>query len=245
MTSLFIGFKNYLVFDLRMFYREPMALLFTFILPAVFYSAAILSNGGQAVGSYSAGFVGIIIMIVSLFTIGPSLVLGRELGFFKRLLATPVDTVVILMSAILRAFIVVIGGLVELVLLDYFLTGTWPNWHLSQFIIALIVAALAIFSGGVLLGSIFKSTRTAFAVSVVLMQPLMFLSGATIPFDQLAEPIQKVASILPTTHAVNLLKSGWDGQLFAQEALASFIYLFVFGLTCMALARKLFRWTLS
>ena len=245
MSGLFIGFKNYLLFDLRMFYREPMAVLFTFVLLAVFYSAAVLSAGGAPeAGRYSAAFVGIIILIVALFTVGPSLVLGRELGFFKRLLATPLDTIVILLSAILRAFIVVLGGLLELVLLDYLLTGSWPNWAFLQFMATLVISSVSIFAGGVLLGSIFKSTRTAFAVSVVLMQPLMFLSGATIPFDQLSEPIQKIAYMLPTTHAVTLLQLGWVGQLFSQEAIVPLIFLTVFGLLCGVLARKLFRWTL-
>lgn len=240
------GLGRYILFDLSTFWREPMAIIFTFILPGFFFMAA--ANGGGLDGtsftrSYSPAFLGIIIITTTLFTIGPSLVLGRELGFYKRLLATPMDTSIILVSTVVRSFVVIAGGFIEILLLSFFLLGDTPSFNVPQFLLAMILSCASIFTGGVLLGSIFKSTRTAFSISVVLLQPLMFLSGATLPLDQLPEGVQTAAKFLPTLHMVDLLRLGWGGQLFTQAAVLPAAALMVFMVVCAIAARSLFRLT--
>lgn len=240
------GLQRYLLFDLRSFWREPMAWIFTFILPAAFFIAAAKNGGLNGVAytrTYSPSYVGLIILIVTLFTIGPNLVLGRELGFYKRLLATPVDTTVILVSSMIRAFVVVALGIVEVLVLSYFVMGALPVLNIPQFFIALLLGSGAIFAGGVLLGSIFKSTKTAFSVSVILLQPLMFFSGATIPLAKLPGELQTASLLFPTKHMVDVLRLGWQGELFSQPAIMPAIFLTTFLVVSGALARVLFRWT--
>ena len=240
------GLSGYLVFDLRSFWREPMSLIFTFVLPAIFFLAAASGSGvegGSYSRTYSPSFVGLVIIIVALFTLGPSLVLGRELGFYKRLLATPLDTSVILVSAAIRAFVVVLGGIIEVLLLSYFVLGQPPTLNVPQFVLALVLGSASIFALGIFLGSIFKSTKTAFSVSVILLQPLIFFSGATIPVSQLPASVETASLFIPTRHMVDLLRLGWNGDLFSPGAILPVAVLFGFLLVCAVAARSLFRWT--
>jgi ABC-2 type transport system permease protein len=240
------GLSGYLAFDLRSFWREPMSLIFTFVLPAVFFLAAASGSGAGWVSytrTYSPSFVGLVIIIVALFTLGPSLVIGRELGFYKRLLATPLDTSVILVSAAIRAFIVVVGGIVEVLLLSYFVLGQPPSMNAPQFFLALVLGASSIFALGIVLGSVFKSTKTAFSVSVILLQPLIFFSGAVMPLSQLPANVQTGSLFSPTRHLVDLLRLGWNGELFTRGAILPVVVLFVFMVICGVAARSLFRWT--
>jgi ABC-2 type transport system permease protein len=240
------GLGHYILFDLSTFWREPMAIIFTFVLPAVFFIGAA-SGGGldekAFTHAYAPSFLAIIVITTALFTVGPTLVLGRELGFYKRLLATPMDTSVVLVSSVVRSFLVVLGGMIEILLLSYLLLGTMPKFNLVQFLLAVLLASTSIFVGGVLLGSIFKSTRTAFSVSVILLQPLLFMSGATMPISQLPEGPRTATLFLPSRHMVDLLRLGWRGELFTPSATMPALFLLIFMMVCGALARSLFRWT--
>ena len=240
------GLGRYIRFDLSTFWREPMGIIFTFVLPAMFFMGAANGGGLDAADFtriYSPSFLAIIIITTALFTVGPTLVLGRELGFYKRLLATPMDASVVLLSTVVRSFLVVVGGMIEILLLSYFLLGAVPQFAVGQFLLALLLAGTSIFAGGVLLGSIFNSTKTAFSVSVVLLQPLLFLSGATLPLSQLPEGARTATLFMPSRHMVDLLRLGWRGELFTPPAMMPTLVLLVFMIVCGMLARALFRWT--
>ncbi|MCP4420671.1 MAG: ABC transporter permease [Chloroflexi bacterium] len=58
-----------------------------------------------------------------------------------------------------------------------------------------------------MLARILPSAKTATAVGSVLLFPMMFLSGATLPRQLLSETIQMVAKFLPLTHVVTLIQS--------------------------------------
>ena len=240
------GLRQYIIFDLSTFWREPMAIIFTFVLPAMFFIGA--ASGGGLDGAaftrnYSPSFLGIIVITTALFTVGPTLVLGRELGFYKRLLATPMDTSIILISTVVRSFLVVLGGFLEILLLSYFVLGATPQFDVLQFLLSILLSSTSIFAGGVLLGSVFKSTRTAFSVSVILLQPLLFMSGATIPISSLPPAAQTATLLIPSRHMVDLLRLGWNGRLFSESAIVPALVLAAFMIVCGLAARSLFRWT--
>lgn len=240
------GLFAYFLFDLGAFWREPMAIIFTFIIPAFFFILSAF-NGGirpeQFVAGYSPSFVGVIIITTALFTIGPGLVLGRELGFYKRLLATPMDTSVILIATVLRSYVVVAGGLIQMLVLSYWVLGHPPSFNVLEFLLALTISCASIFTAGVFLGSFFKSSRTSFSVSVILLQPLLFLSGATLPISKLPGGMKESTNLIPTRHMVDLLRLGWDGRLFERAALEPVLVLLGMMIVLGVASRYLFRWT--
>jgi ABC-2 type transport system permease protein len=76
---------------------------------------------------------------------------------------------------------------------------------------------------------------------MVLLYPLMFLSGAFFPVELLPPAVQKVSAFTPLTYVVNLLRGMWGGQPWGDHLLD------VAVLTAMLLlgvivSVKTFRW---
>ena len=77
---------------------------------------------------------------------------------------------------------------------------------------AFLLCAASLFSVGVLIASLVRSTRAALAVGMALFYPMMFLSGGTIPIDYMPDALRAVSPFLPMTWAVRLLGGVWLGS---------------------------------
>lgn len=62
------------------------------------------------------------------------------------------------------------------------------------------------FSLGMVIASLCKTVKIANVVTTFVYFPMLFLSGATIPFEIFPTFLQNVATILPLTHGIQLLK---------------------------------------
>jgi ABC-2 type transport system permease protein len=54
---------------------------------------------------------------------------------------------------------------------------------------------------------------------MVLLYPMLFLSGAGFPRELLPEAIKKVSTFLPLTYVVNLLRGLWVGETWGSHLL--------------------------
>lgn len=76
---------------------------------------------------------------------------------------------------------------------------------------------VSMYSLGLLIASLCRTVKTANVVCSIVYFPMLFLSGATIPFEIFPQPLQNVASFLPLTQGIALLKStslGLETNLF-------------------------------
>jgi ABC-2 type transport system permease protein len=76
---------------------------------------------------------------------------------------------------------------------------------------------------------------------MVLLYPMLFLSGAGFPRELLPEAIKKVSTFLPLTYVVNLLRGLWIGETWGQHLLdvGVLVVMLVVG---VLVSVKLFRW---
>lgn len=79
------------------------------------------------------------------------------------------------------------------------------------------------------------------AVTSLVYFPMLFLSGATIPFELFPKGLQKAASVLPLTQGIKLMKAASLGE--SVDAMTGKIVLLV-GITivCSLISLKTFRW---
>jgi len=94
---------------------------------------------------------------------------------------------------------------------------------------------------GFILAGIVPTTRTALSTVMVLFYPMIFLSGATIPREELPESIRRISQVLPLTHVVNLLRGTWIGDPWSRHLVdvAVLAGMIVLG---VAITAKTFRW---
>lgn len=239
--------------DFRLAFRDRWVLLFTLGLPAVMYGFFGMmyghgTYGEQAVSyydEYTPSFIGLIMLNVALMNVGPVLVIYKETGLFRRLLVTPLDMSSVWLSAISRAFVIFMIGFTEMMLVGWFMFHELPKTSFLELAASIVVCTFGLFSMGFLIGAFFKTANAAFNAGTFIFQPMLLLSGASIPLDQLPAIVQKITVLIPMTHAVEALRLGWRGEFFTPAGLQPTLILLVMGVVCALVARRVFRWSAS
>ena len=212
--------RAYVGFDFRLAFRDRIFLLMTLGIPALMYGFFGLlygrsTYGDQAVSyydEYTPSFIGLVLLNVALMNVAPVLVIYKEQGLFRRLLVTPLDMGAVWLSAISRGFSIFLVGLFEMLVVGWIMFHTLPTASMVELLLALMICAYALFSLGFLVGSLVRTANAAFSAGSLLFQPMLLLSGASIPLSQFPDIVQKIALLVPMTHAVNLLRLAWRGE---------------------------------
>lgn len=234
--------------ELTLFFRETLALLFTFIVPAVsfvVFGLMFRSNSYDGLDYFQAyipSMIGIIIFTTAFFSMGLQVVIDREKGVYKRLSGTPLNQRAIFTATIIKGFFAIYVGAIEILLIAKFGFGSGLTSHPFEFFVALTFCSITFFSIGFIVSSLAKRMQTALGIALIAMYPMMFLSGATLPLEVLPEVLQKMSVFVPLTYVVNLLRDGWNGTLFTSGALVDLGVLLGILIVSTLIGTKFFRW---
>jgi ABC-2 type transport system permease protein len=236
-----------MVFDAQIIFRERFALFMILVLPGIMYGFFGLMFGNQQYAShsffeeYTASFAGLVILNIALMNIAPGLTIYRELGFFRRLMVSPLPMSAIWLSAVVRSSVLYFIGQAEMLLLGYWMFGQVPNAPVSQLLLSVLIAMYGLFSMGFLLGSVFRSSNASFTAGIVVFQPMLLLSGASFPLSMFPDWMRFVSQLIPMTHVVEVMRLGWRGELFTAGAIWPVAFLVIFGSICAFVAQRSFR----
>lgn len=97
------------------------------------------------------------------------------------------------------------------------------------------------FSIGLLMASLCRTVKAVNAVTTLVYFPMLFLSGATIPFELFPEGLQKVASVLPLTQGIKLMKAVSMG-IHLDSVWKIVVLLVGITIVCITVSVKTFRW---
>ena len=76
---------------------------------------------------------------------------------------------------------------------------------------------------------------------MMVLYPMLFLSGATIPLEVMPESVQTISNFLPLTYVVRLLRGLWFGEPWGSLMLETGVLVAVL-IACTAIAVRIFRW---
>lgn len=239
---------SYSVFEIKMFFREFIATFYTLILPAIIAVFVILRQPNKAAvvdifQQYTPELAAILATLVAMFVLAGNLVLNREMGFFKRILAAPVKPDMIVASAVVRGLTVVAAATAELLLLCLIFSGELPRFSVPGFIIAAVYGCGCLFVLGFALASWVKKATSMFLVSNVAVQFLILSSDVGLAFVGVPENLQGLSVVSPLTHVINLMSLGWDGRLLTSAALLPAIVLGAITVVGVMVVRRYFTWT--
>jgi ABC-2 type transport system permease protein len=85
------------------------------------------------------------------------------------------------------------------------------------------------------------TARTAQVVGMVVLYPMLFLSGAGFPRELLPDAILKISTFLPLTYVVTLLSGLWIGDPWSQH-LTEVVVLAGMLVLGLIISVKTFRW---
>lgn len=202
------------------------------------------------------GVIGMTILFNSIFSV-MSIVLDRQFGFLKEVLAAPVSRVSIAFGKILGgSTISMIQGTVMLLLAP--LLGIKLSIGMILALLPMMFfAAFALTSIGLVVAARMKSTEGFQMVMNFIMMPMFFLSGAVFPLTNLPGWMDVLAKINPASYAIDLIRQvafrfmdtpafvldNLSLELFGQKVsiLADIGIVVVFGIIMTSIGVVLFR----
>ena len=237
--------------EAKLFLREPASAFFTLIFPlmmlfiygTIFSNAPIPTPGGSqnAIGNLIPSFTAMSIGIVGLMPVTITLATYRENGILRRLRTTPIHPLVVMAAQILVVFTMTVLGVTLLVVAGMLIYHVQFIGNVWSILAGFVFAGLSFFGLGFILASTMPTARTAQIVGMVLLYPMLILSGAGWPRELMPGAMVKVASFLPLTYVVNLLRGLWIGESWGQHT-ADILVLVVMLIVGVFVSVRLFRW---
>ena len=244
------SFGSLVVVNLRLYVREPIAAFLTMAFPvmAVLVFGAIYGNEPQdmfdgygsmdiAMPAYTAlilGTVGFLGVAITTSTY-------REAGILRRFRVTPLRPLVYIAADVVANLVMVLAGMTGVVIVGWSLYRVQFQGQAVSVLVAVILSATAMFAVGYLIAALAPNARAAQVIGMVLLYPMLFLSGATIPIEVMPESVQAISNFLPLTYVVRLLRGLWFGESWGSLALETGVLVAVL-VVCTAIAVRVFRW---
>jgi ABC-2 type transport system permease protein len=228
----------------RMFWRNPTAAFFNFLLPLLFLFliATAFGSDREDMEVLVPGIAGMAIMTTTFTALAFSVTFLREQGILKRIYGTPMPTLSylggLIGSAILNAFVQVI----LVVAIGHFVYDlAWPrDWLELLVFTAAGVAAFA--SLGIAFSQAIPNYDAAAAYVNAVFLPLIFISGTFYSTDDLPSVLDGIASALPLKHAIDGLRDSMViGDGLGSE-LGHLLALAAWAAAGIILAVRFFRW---
>ncbi|MCX7975312.1 MAG: ABC transporter permease [Candidatus Aminicenantes bacterium] len=244
------GLGKLMLIQIKLYLREPMATFFTiFFAPLMLLLfGAIYGNkpspffGGRGSMDISVpSYIGLIIVTVAMIGLPIGTASARERGVLRRFRATPLRPLAFILSDIIAYLTMTILGVTLLIITGKIVFNVRFEGHPLNVAAGFLLATCAFFALGYLVAGVAPTARLAQAVGMILAFPMMFLSGATIPYEVIPPSVRAASRFIPLTHVVTLMRGLWFGEAWSRH-LTEIIVLTGVLIIGTSLASWLFRW---
>ena len=214
--------------EAKLFLREPVGAFFTLVFPLMFLFlfGSISGNeptpmfGGQrTIDAAIPSLTAMIIGTTGLMSTTITMATYRENGVLRRLRTTPVSPLVVLAAQVIVVFAMTCLGMLLLIAAGMLAYHVRFEGNAFSVLAGFVLSSLSFFGIGFVLAGTMPTARTAQVAGMVLLYPMMFLSGAFFPVELLPAAVQKVSAFTPLTYVVNLLRGLWTGQPWGDHLL--------------------------
>jgi ABC-2 type transport system permease protein len=165
-----------------------------------------------------------IIMLNALPLSSVSIIREKNKKTLIRNMVSPTSLKIFIMGKVISILLIVALQLVLFLTIGMlFFKVQLPLTLLPHIIVSLVLITLCFISIGMIIAVYSDSETSALITSTALVVPMLFLSGAVIPFEMMPGAIEYIGSALPLTHSIALMKSITIYQSFT--SLKSVIYL--------------------
>ncbi|WP_328465463.1 ABC transporter permease [Streptomyces sp. NBC_00448] len=245
--------------ELRSYFRNRQAVVFTFALPLVLLLIFGAIYSGNAPGTHTpmkqvliAGIIASGIMSTTFSSLAVAIAVERDDGTLRRLAATPMSPVSYFLGKVVQAF--VIGVLETVVLLavgvglfGLHLPDTGARWFTFVWVVVLGIVACSFL--GIAYSRVAPNARAAAPVVQLPYLGLQLISGVFFVFTSLPGFMQVIAGCFPLKWMAQGLRSAFLSDSFQQsEAAGSWEHgrtALVLGGWCLAgllLSLATFKW---
>jgi ABC-2 type transport system permease protein len=228
-----------------MFWRNPTAAFFSFLLPLIFLAlfGAISSGNRELLEVIVPGIAGLSIMATTFNALANQMVFLREGGVLKRVHGTPLPgnayLAGVLGSAATNALIQI--GLVVLASRLVFDLG-WPkDWAELAIFTVLGVACFA--SLGVAFSHLIPNFDAAPAYTNLVFLPMIFISGVFYDVDDVPNALRDIAEALPLVHVIDGLSAALVTGASLSDNVGDLVVIALWTVAGIFFAVRGFTWT--
>jgi ABC-2 type transport system permease protein len=228
----------------RMFWRNPTAAFFGFLLPLLLLAmfGAVFSGQQKDLDVIVPGIAGMSVMSSTFVALAYNMTFLRERGILKRLRGTPLSSSAYLAgiganavtNSVLQVAIVILAG-------KMFFNIPWPgDWMaLLVFLAAGVICFAAL---GVALSHAIPNSESAPAYVNAIFLPMIMLAGVF--YDEKTAPafLRDIAEILPLKHLIDGLSGAMVHGQGVGDHVTALIMLALWAVVGVVLAIRGFSW---
>lgn len=134
-----------------------------------------------------------------------------------------------------------LAGMVGVVGVGWLLYDVQFEGNAVLVFLAVMLSGTAMFAVGYLIAGLAPNARVAQVIGMVVLYPMLFLSGAGIPLEVMPGSVRTISNYLPLTYVVRLLRGLWFGERWGSLLLETGVLVGVLVI-CTTVAVRLFRW---
>ncbi len=187
------------------------------------------------------GIMAMVVMTAVLTGLAASVSREREQGTLDGILISPISRLAIILG---KAASQSIRGLAQgaiVLLLAMFLFGVTINGSIILVVLLLLLGIFSFVGLGILVSSATAEQETATQLLFMFQFPMLFLSGAFFPIQQMPKVMQDIAHLLPLTYAIEALRKVIILGAGISQVTNELIVLVAFGAVTLVIAVPLFR----
>ena len=204
----------------KLFLRDPIALFFGLVFPTLlllalgyffpgFDEPASDLDGARYIDTYTPIAIGLGLATLGLVTLPPILGTYRQFGILRRLRTTPVHPARLLTAQMAVHIVVAVLATALAMLATITAFDVVIPENILLFALAFLLGAAAIFSVGLLIGAIARTTSGGAAIGMAVYFPMLFVGGVWIPHAVMPDGLRLVSDLTPVGAAVQAMDDAW------------------------------------
>lgn len=213
-------------------------------IPLQIYPEIKLLYNPSMKGSYSTapGVLGLVLILICAMMTSVSIVREKQLGTMEILLVSPLKPLTIIVAKTIPYFVLSFVNLASILLLSVFVLGV-PI--VGNFFLLLAICLLYIFVAlafGILISTVVSTQLVAMLISgMVLMMPVIMLSGLLFPIDNMPLVLQWFSHVIPAKWFIMAVKSVMIKGAGFRAVMTEFFILLGMALFLLTVSIKKFK----
>ncbi len=244
MSTATLAWRQYRL-ERKMFWRNPTAAFFSFVLPLIFLFlfGAVFSGNQASLNVLVPGIAGLSVMATTFNALATQMTFLREQGVLKRIRGTPLPGNAYLSgiignaatNAVVQILIIIVAG-------KLFFGLGWPkDW--AELAIFTVLGVTCFAAMGVAFSHVIPNFEAAPAYTNLVFLPMIFISGVFYDVDNVPTFLRNIAEALPLVHVINGISAALVTGAPLSDHLSDLGVVAVWTLACVIFAVRGFSWS--
>lgn len=176
------------------------------IVPFTVQTEGIVAGNPNYFEFVAPGIMAMTIMFAAMSGLAGSVSRERELGTLDGIISAPISRLSIILG---KSFAQVVRGLLQALLaliLTVVLFGVVVHGSYGLLALLLLLTVFSFIGIGIMVSALASQQETAMTIMMTLTFPMLFMSGALFPIQQMPAVMQWISKGLPLTYAVEALR---------------------------------------